>query len=63
MATDAEIRRRKKQDATRNRVGIWLSPSEAATLDEYKQKWELPSRLAAIRKLLGIEESAPTESS
>jgi predicted DNA-binding protein len=33
MPTDAEIRRRKKQDATRKRVAIWLSPDVAARLD------------------------------
>ena len=33
MLTEAETRRRKKQDATRKRVAIWLKPEVAATLD------------------------------
>lgn len=51
MPTEAEIRRRKKQDATRERVALWLTPDEAAMLDRYKRAWGLPSRVAALRKL------------
>lgn len=42
MPTEAEVRRRKKQDATRERVALWLSPDEA---------WGLPSRIATLRRL------------
>lgn len=51
MPTEAELRRRKKQDATRVRAALWMTPQEAAILDRYKNSWGLPSRIAAFRKL------------
>lgn len=51
MPTEAEIRRRKKQDAERERVALWLTPGEAQMLDRYKRAWGLPSRIATLRKL------------
>lgn len=33
MPTEAETRRRKRQDATRKRVAIWLDEKTAARLD------------------------------
>jgi hypothetical protein len=38
MPTAAEIRRRKKQDATRKRVAIWLTSETAVALDAARGK-------------------------
>jgi hypothetical protein len=49
MPTEAETRRRKKQDATRKRVAFWLDPPTAAALDEARGD---ASRAAFLRLLL-----------
>ena len=58
MPTEAELRRRKKQDAERVRVALWLTPDEAAMLDRYKKAWGLPSRIAALRRLFLVSRRA-----
>lgn len=58
LPTEAEIRRRKKQDEERVRVALWLTPGEAAMLDRYKKAWGLPSRIAALRKLFLVSRRA-----
>lgn len=52
MPTEAEIRRRKKQDATRKRVALWLEQDDADALDKVQRKQKLPSRIATLRWLL-----------
>lgn len=52
MPTEAEIRRRKKQDATRKRVALWLEPDDAKALERIMKKQRLPSRIAAFRWLI-----------
>lgn len=49
MPTEAETRRRKKQDATRKRVALWLDPPTAKTLD--KMRGTAP-RVAFVRGLI-----------
>lgn len=56
--TEAQKRRRQKQDAERVRVALWLSPGEAAMLDRYAKAWGLPSRIAALRKLFLVSRRA-----
>ena len=52
MPTEAETRRRKKQDATRKRVALWLEPADAKALALIKRRGKLPSRIAAFRWLI-----------
>jgi len=52
MPTEAEIRRRKKQDATRKRVALWLERDDQKALERIMKKHHLPSRIAALRWLL-----------
>jgi hypothetical protein len=52
MPTDAQRRANQKQDATRKRVALWLEPADAKALDKIKRKHRLPSRIAALRRLL-----------
>lgn len=54
MPTDAETRRRKKQDATRKRVAIWLDPDTTKALDKLRKK---TPRATYVRAL--ILERAP----
>lgn len=49
MPTDAETRRRKKQDATRKRVALWLDLETAKALDKLRGK--MP-RVAYVRALI-----------
>jgi hypothetical protein len=49
MATEAEIRRRKKQDATRKRVAIWLDPKTTKALDKLRGK---TPRAAYVRQMI-----------
>lgn len=57
MPTEAETRRRKKQDATRKRVAIWLEENgpEDKALNRYMRKHRLTSRIDAVRMLLKAE--------
>lgn len=52
MPTEAETRRRKKQDATRKRVALWLEPADQKALERVMKKRRLPSRIAALRFLI-----------
>lgn len=54
MPTEAETRRRKKQDATRKRVALWLDRDglEHKALKRIMRKHKLPDRMAALRWLL-----------
>ena len=52
MPTEAETRRRKKQDATRKRVALWLEPVDQKALERVMKKRRLPSRIAALRFLI-----------
>ena len=54
MPTEAETRRRKKQDATRKRVALWLDVDgpEIKALEKLMRKHKLPDRMAALRFLL-----------
>lgn len=54
MPTEAETRRRKKQDATRKRVAIWLEESgpEDKALRRIMRKHRLTARIDALRVLL-----------
>lgn len=52
MPTEAETRRRKKQDATRKRVALWLEPDDAKALARVQRKHKLPSRIATLRYLI-----------
>lgn len=61
MPTEAEIRRRKKQDATRQRVAIWLEPDDQKALERVMRKQRLPSRIAALRWLLNNLKSEQQE--
>lgn len=54
MPTEAEIRRRKKQDATRKRVAIFLDLKAAKLLD--KLRGRTVSRVAFLRELLRAED-------
>lgn len=58
MPTEAETRRRKKQDATRKRVALWLDEADAKALARIQRQQKLPSRIAAFRWLL---KPAPTK--
>lgn len=49
MPTEAETRRRKKQDATRERVSIWLDPPTVKKLDKLRRK---TPRATFVRKLI-----------
>jgi len=53
VPTEAEIRRRKKQDATRKRVALWLTEEDAKQIDKLKDLWRLPSRAAVVHKMIG----------
>lgn len=57
MPTEAEIRRRKKQDATRKRVAIWLDTETAELLDKRRKK--LP-RAEFIRRLINASDKVRT---
>jgi len=52
VATEAEIRRRKKQDATRKRVALWLDERDKKALEEAQKQQGLPSRIETLRWLL-----------
>lgn len=52
MPTEAEVRRRKKQDATRKRVALWLEPDDQKALERIMRQQRLPSRIAAFRWLI-----------
>lgn len=52
MPTEAETRRRKKQDATRKRVAIWLDEKTAKRLD--KLRGSVP-RVEFVRRLINGE--------
>jgi len=52
MPTEAETKRRKKQDATRKRVALWLEPDDQKALERIMRKQSLPSRIAALRWLI-----------
>lgn len=52
MPTEAETRRRKKQDATRKRVALWLEEADRAALEKIMRKHRLPSRIATLRWLM-----------
>lgn len=52
MPTDAEIKRRKKQDATRKRVAIWLEVDDQKAIERVMRRKRLPSRIAALRWLI-----------
>jgi len=54
VPTKAEIRRRKKQDATRFRVALWLEEADRAALEKVMRKHRLPSRIATLRWLLAL---------
>ncbi len=54
MPTEAETRRRKKQDATRKRVALWLEPDDRKALERVMKKHRLPSRIATLRWLLAL---------
>lgn len=58
MPTEAEIRRRKKQDATRKRVALWLEPDDQKALEKVMRKQRLPSRIAALRWLIAQAKGA-----
>ena len=52
VATEAETRRRKKQDATRKRVALWLGPDDAKALALIQKRGKLPTRIATFRWLI-----------
>jgi len=52
VPTEAQTRRRKKQDATRKRVAIWLEEEDRKALEKVMRKHRLPSRIAALRWLI-----------
>lgn len=52
MPTEAEIRRRKKQDATRKRVALWVAPATAKKVDHAVKKLGLTSREAWVEHVL-----------
>jgi hypothetical protein len=52
MPTEAEIRRRKKQDATRKRVALWLEEQDKKALEDLQAELGLPSRIETLRWLL-----------
>lgn len=52
MPTEAETRRRKKQDATRKRAALWLEEPDRKALDKVKRRHRLRSRIAALRWLI-----------
>jgi hypothetical protein len=58
LETDAQRRRRKQQDATRERVALWLTPAEARMIDRYKKAWGLPSRIATLRRMFIVSRKA-----
>ena len=58
MPTEAEIRRRKKQDATRKRVALWLEPDDQKALEKVMRKQRLLSRIAALRWLIAQAKGA-----
>jgi hypothetical protein len=52
LPTEAETRRRKKQDATRKRAALWLEPDDRKALERVMRKHRLPSRVATLRWLI-----------
>lgn len=52
MPTEAETKRRKKQDATRKRVALWLEAADAKALARIQRAQRLPSRIATVRWLI-----------
>ncbi len=48
MPTEAETKRRKKQDATRKRVALWVAPATAKKVDRAVKKLGLTSREAWV---------------
>lgn len=54
MPTEAETRRRKKQDATRKRVALWLDPEDAKALARIQKREKLASRIATLRWLVSV---------
>jgi hypothetical protein len=57
VPTEAQLRARKKQDATRERVSLWLTLDEAAALDQLKVKLKLSYRIDVLRRLVELEKS------
>lgn len=55
MTSDAQKRANAKQDATRKRVALWLSPEEAKALDKLVKREGVASRLDAVRVWLEHE--------
>lgn len=56
MPTEAQRRANAKQDATRKRVAIWLSPETAKRVDRAVKKLGLSSREAFV--LLALDHEA-----
>lgn len=52
LTSDAQRRANAKQDATRQRVALWLEPDDAKALERVMRRQRLPSRIAALRFLL-----------
>lgn len=55
MPTESQKRANKKQDATRKRVPLWLSPEEAKALDKLVKREGVASRTEALRVWLEFE--------
>lgn len=47
--SEAQKRANKKQDATRKRVPLWLTPEEAKALDKLVKREGVASRAEALR--------------
>jgi hypothetical protein len=52
MTSEAQRRANQKQDATRKRVALWVSPATAKKVDRAVKKLGLPSRVAWVEHCL-----------
>lgn len=59
MTSEAQRKANAKQDATRQRVALWLEPTDRKALERVMRKRRLPSRIAALRYLLEVVSSGP----
>lgn len=54
MVSDAQKKAHQKHEATREkRVALWVSEKDAKQIDKMRDLWGVPSRAAAVHKMIG----------
>jgi hypothetical protein len=58
MTSDAQRRANAKQDATRQRVALWLEGDDLKSFDRLMRKLKQPTRIATLRALMAKRPSS-----